>query len=378
MFDDTIDEFKTRAQEARAAGNKKYATAYEKLAKELGDTERTIAAYRTFKKDFVKSSQLAEISRGAQSGSLEAGYKRGNVLGRMVNTLAEEPVNRALAYAGGKLSDLGDVVNGTSTTKLGNAAGKAGKMVNNAINAANNDYLSNKAFGGSDLDMPTLGDIATRQTARQAALDQLRTQNTNREIQNAQNDMLNAENDYNNAVAQYQQAQAVQQAQPANDALARIETALSAALNAGDLEAYNQLAKLYQTAASMYGVNTSSTANDAKALNATQSKALSGLQQLQTLYNMQPGVRTALYNSPLSGLIDLTGGDEYTAQADSLATTLGYLLSGANIKDSEIAAVKRDYIPSTFDSPAVRQQKLSRAEQLLRNYLADTGSLANI
>ena len=394
MFDDTIDEFNTRAKEAKAAGNKKYAAAYEKLAKELSDTERTIAAYRTFKKDFVKSSQLAEISRGAQSGSLEAGYKRGNVLGRVVNTLAEEPINRTLAYAGGKLSDIGDIVNGTSTTKLGQVAGKARNAARNAAgnawNALNNETLSNKAFGGADLNLPTFGDIATRQTARQAALDQLRTQNTNREIQNAQMDMQNALQDYSNASNQVLQAQANTENARAQvgtgsgtGTMDTIAQAMDRALAVGDITSYSKLADLYKQAYNIYqlqnptATSTNST-NNAKALNATQSKALSGLQQLQTLYNMQPGVRTALYNSPLSGLIDLTGGDEYTAQADSLATTLGYLLSGANIKDSEIAAVKRDYIPSTFDSPAVRQQKLSRAEQLLRNYLADTGSLANI
>ena len=105
---------------------------------------------------------------------------------------------------------------------------------------------------------------------------------------------------------------------------------------------------------------------------------MTGLSQLQQLATMQPSARTALANTPLSGLVDITGGDTYNAQADSLASTIGYLLSGANIKDNEIAAVKRDYIPSTFDSPQVRQEKLTRAEQLLRNYLADTNALTTL
>ena len=369
MFEDTIDEFKTRAQEARASGNKKYATAYEKLAKELDGTERTIAAYRSFKKDFVKSSQLAEISRGAQSGSLEAGYKRGNVLGRVVNTIAEEPINRSLAYVGGKLSDLGDVANGASTIPAGKLAGKAGKMVNNAVNALNNDTLMNTS----------LGDVATRQIARQAGLNAMREQDNARDLQNANMEAQNALQDYYNATTQLEQAQAAPQQNAANNALDRISQALNAALMAGDVNAYSQLADLYKQAAAIYELqNPTATTSDAKVLNATQAKAISGLSQLQQLANMQPTARTALANSPLGGLVDLTGGDEYNAQADSLATTLGYLLSGANIKDSEIAAVKRDYIPSTFDSPTVRQQKLSRAEQLLRNYLADTNALTTL
>lgn len=371
MFEDTIDEFKTRAQEARAAGNKKYATAYEKLANELDNTDRTIAAYRTFKKDFVKSSQLAEISRGAQSGSLEAGYKRGNVLGRVLNTVAEEPINRALAYAGGKLSDLGDMVDGTSATPVGKVAGKASNMVNNAVNALNNDTLMNTS----------LGDITTRQIARQAGLNAMREQDNARDIQNANMEAQNALQDYYNATTQLEQAQAAPQQNAATSQLDRISKAMDAALMAGDITSYSTLADLYKQAAAIYQLQnptTASSTSNAKALNATQAKAVSGLSQLQQLANMQPTARTALANSPLSGLVDLTGGDEYNAQADSLATTLGYLLSGANIKDSEIAAVKRDYIPSTFDSPAVRQQKLSRAEQLLRNYLADTNALTTL
>lgn len=193
-------------------------------------------------------------------------------------------------------------------------------------------------------------------------------QNALQDYTNASNDMLQAQNSMQN----------VQQSTGASS-LDRISQALNAALMAGDVNAYKQLADLYKQAAAIYELqNPTAATSDAKALNATQAKAVSGLSQLQQLANMQPTARTALANSPLSGLVDLTGGDEYNAQADSLATTLGYLLSGANIKDSEIAAVKRDYIPSTFDSPAVRQQKLSRAEQLLRNYLADTNALTTL
>ena len=90
---------------------------------------------------------------------------------------------------------------------------------------------------------------------------------------------------------------------------------------------------------------------------------------------MQPGVRTALANSPLSGLVDMTGGDDYANQAKSLALTLGYLQSGANITPREAENIGKAYIPSAYDSEQVRQNKLSRAEQLLRNYLADTSAL---
>ena len=148
------------------------------------------------------------------------------------------------------------------------------------------------------------------------------------------------------------------------------------ALAAGDIDSYSKLASLYKQAAQMYELqNPTTTKSEAKALSANQSKAMAGLQQLQDLRGMQPGVRTALANTPLAGLVDMTGGDEYTNQAKSLALTLGYLQSGANITPREAENIGRAYIPSAYDSDQVRQQKLSRAEQLLRNYLADTSSL---
>lgn len=71
----------------------------------------------------------------------------------------------------------------------------------------------------------------------------------------------------------------------------------------------------------------------------------------------------------------MLGGNEYANQAKSLSLTLGYLQSGANITPREAENIGKSYIPSAYDSENVRQQKLSRAEQLLRNYLADTSAL---
>ena len=260
-----------------------------------------------------------------------------------------------------------------------NIAQKAGQKIGNAASALNNETLLNARLGGNvgqDYNMPSFGELATRQTARQAGISQMRAQDAERELQNAQMEMQNALQDYNNATNQLDQASTMQQQSADTSQLDRIAQAMNAALTVGDITAYGQLADYYKQALSIYQMmNPTAATSDAKALNATQAKAVTGLSQLQQLATMQPGARTALSNSPLSGLVDLTGGDSYNSQADSLASTIGYLLSGANIKKDEIEAVKRDYIPSTFDSPAVRQQKLSRAEQLLRNYLADTNAL---
>lgn len=374
MFDDTIEEFYTRAQEAKAAGNKKYATAYERLAKELENTPRTIADYRTFKKDFVKSSQLADISAGAQSGSLQAGLKKGtNIINKTLNTLLDEPTDRIMAYAGGKLNDLGDAINNASTGNLAKAAGKIGGVAG----ALSNGTLYDTA----------LGDIANRQLARQAGLSAARNQESEAEQQAIKQDMQNIQNDYDGAMMQAQQAYTnAQTAAPtANTDTSRLDQitrAMDLALAAGDLDSYSKLASLYQTAYKIYApvAETASSGGsrqqtNAKALTANQSKALTGLQQLQALSGMSPDLGAALAGSPLRGAVNMFGGNEYANQAEALATTIGYLLSGATIKPDEAEAIGRGYVPSAFDSEQVRQDKLSRAEQLLRNYLADTTSL---
>lgn len=381
MFDDTIDEFKTRAAEARTAGNRKYADAYERLADDLSKTERTISKYRTFKKDFVKSSQLAEISRGAQSGSLEAGYKRGNVIGRVVNTIAEEPINRALAFAGGKLSDIGDAVDGSSAGIAGKAAGNAGKAIGKAAEMLNNDTVYNARFGGDKgeaYNMPSQGEFMTRQLSRQAGLGAMQQQDRQNAIQNATQEAQGIQSNYENSMLQAQQAynQAQQTQNSIPSTLDRISVGMERALAAGDINAYSTLANLYKQAAQMYELqNPTTTKSEAKALSANQSKALTGLQQLQTLANMTPDLGTALSNSPLGGVVDMLGGNDYANQAKSLSLTLGYLQSGANITPREAENIGKSYIPTAYDSEQVRQQKLSRAEQLLRNYLADTSSL---
>jgi hypothetical protein len=91
---------------------------------------------------------------------------------------------------------------------------------------------------------------------------------------------------------------------------------------------------------------------------------------------MTPNAGTVASNIPLLGnLVDLTGGNEYANQAEALATTLGYLLSGANIKESEAKRIGQSYVPTAFDSENVRQQKLDRARQLIQSYMSDTGAI---
>ena len=358
--------------------------------------------------DIIDNANQIAGTTGAQMA--RTGVMRGPVKA-VVQTVAQKTLNSEGAQrikanmAAKKAAQADAILNGTEAPKgttgivggAKNIAQKAGRKIGNAVSAANTELPEGNWGNVRSAEPMTIGDtlnlprvdanalsrgivglnnmfnnqnVATGAISRQAALDQVRTQNNNRDIENAQMDMLNAENDYNNAVTNYQNAQAQQQIQPANNALARIETALNAALNAGDLDSYSKLAGLYQTAAKIYGVDGTGT-TEAKEPTQNQTKALTGLQQLQTLSGMSPTMATALSNTPLGGLVDLFGGDDYYNNAQSLALTLGYLQSGANITPREAEKIGQAYVPTAFDSEAVRQSKLSRAEQLLRNYLGN-------
>ena len=327
------------------------------------------------------------IRAGTSANPIAAGAQIAVAAGSEAKPVKQAMIKKSLkAYKNIQAGGDGTVsAAGKTTQAVKNIASKAGSKLGSAWNAVNNDTLSGARLGGNvgeNYNLPSFGEVATRQLSRQAGINAAKEQDRQNAIQQGLQEMQNVENDYVNSMNQLQQSYQAPQQQMMNQgtgALDKISTAMESALAAGDLTAYSKLADLYKQAYNIYSLqNPTAATSDAKALNATQAKAVTGLNQLQQLATMQPGIRTALSNSPLSGLVDLTGGDSYNSQADSLASTIGYLLSGANIKDNEIAAVKRDYVPSTYDSPQVRQEKLSRAEQLLRSYLSDTSALTSL
>lgn len=249
-----------------------------------------------------------------------------------------------------------------ATTKLGGI----GEKIRNIGKTLNNDTVNNSI----------LGDILSRQTPRQIGLNQALAANARKEIQNAQSEMNNASAAYQKADDDYQQMMmqaASQQTSSGAQQLQVLSDAMDRALAAGDLTSYGKLADLYKEAYNIYGKKNEQTKT--KSLTATQSKALTGLQQVEQLSQMTPDAGTALANSPLGFLVSMTGGNEYANQAQSLALTLGYLQSGANITPREAENIGKSYVPTAYDSEEIRQQKLARARQLLQNYLGDTSSL---
>lgn len=144
-----------------------------------------------------------------------------------------------------------------------------------------------------------------------------------------------------------------------------ISTAMTLALQAGDLDSMTKLMSLYNSASQIYGGGSNSSSQK---LSTTQQKANAAMTQLQSLANMQPSTAYSLSGIPVIGDIARIGGDAYSEASDGLALQLGYLLSGATIKDEELARIKRDYVPQPWDSDETRQRKLQAAAALISQY----------
>lgn len=353
---------------------------------------KTVSDARSFMAAPTKLSLLAdaaEYNKGTYGSNVGNLAKDGTQAIRAITS--GNPARAVVQYAGAKAANSNVVkdrvvknalkkynnIEAGATGRLG--AGKITEGIGNKISgvtkALNNDTLNNASYAGV---LPTFGDVATRQIARQAGLAAYDDAALANEQNNAQSAFNAAQTDYQNALGNYQNVVAQAQAQEqANSAGARqLETlsgAMDRALAAGDIKAYGQLADLYKQAYSIYSATAKT--EEPKALSATQSKALAASQQLDQLEAMKPGASTALANSPLGFLVNLGGGDQYANQSKALATTLGYLLSGANIRETEAERIGQAYVPSAFDSEPVRQQKLARARQLIQSYMGSTDDL---
>lgn len=358
-----------------------------KLAKSTSGAE-----LRSAMKPLVDGAKIVYGSKMSAGGFADRAYKAGSfahpvvALGQMAYdaALGSDKAKQARASKYAKdAAKAGAELSGEAAPKTSSSKGIGAKL-SGVANAINNDTFSNARLGGNVGDaynMPSFGEIATRQLSRQAGINAMRDQDRQEQIQSGMQEMQDITNEYNNAMQQQQQAQqayaqSMQQQNAGTGTLERISAGMERALAAGDIDAYSKLADLYQQAYKIYSLQApAATKSETKALSGNQSKALTGLQQLQTLSGMTPSLSTALANSPVSGIVDMFGGDDYANQAKGLALTLGYLQSGANITPREAENIGRAYIPTAYDSDNVRQNKLSRAEQLLRNYLADTSSL---
>ena len=360
-------------------GNEKWAARVDDFVNNVN----TVSDARSF---IAAPTKLSLLSQAADYNKGTYGQRvgdMGNSADRAIRAMTSaNPLRAGIQYAGAKavdsnaakqliakrsLKQLDNIKAGgnggaAAAGKLGGIGGRIGKM---------GQTLNNDTVNGS-----ILGDILNRQTRRQIGLGQASNIGVGSKLSDAQASMAEAATNYQNAANDYQQAMAAAESPQTSQGAQQLQTlsdAMDRALAAGDITAYGQLADLYKKAYAVYGDEIKQ--SEPKELTANQSKALTGLQQVEQLASMTPDVGTALANTPLSFLVNMTGGNEYANQAQSLALTLGYLQSGANITPREAENIGKSYVPTAYDSEEVRQQKLARARQLLNNYLGDTSEI---
>jgi hypothetical protein len=119
---------------------------------------------------------------------------------------------------------------------------------------------------------------------------------------------------------------------------------------------------------SKQSTNTSESSTTGKKLTATQQRANAAMNSLEKISNMEPDLGYNLSGIPVIGNIATLGGNDYQAEATSLAQQIGYMVSGANIKKEEAEAIGKAYVPQPFDSESTRRNKLQRAYEVIQQY----------
>lgn len=147
-FDDTSSEFLTRSREALLRGDKKMSTAYKRLAKELAEVpadQRTVANYRSFKRDFVDIDKMGKLSdQAAGGGSISRAVKDVPVVGPLLDATLATPVEAGAQRAGQAMRGVGRAFQSGKAQdmlKQGAAIGGGGLVLanlmgNNGQNAA--------------------------------------------------------------------------------------------------------------------------------------------------------------------------------------------------------------------------------------------------
>ena len=131
------------------------------------------------------------------------------------------------------------------------------------------------------------------------------------------------------------------------------------------------LYSMYQDSLSNLQKQQSSSTSSQK-LTSTQQRANAAMDSLSRLSNMTPDLGYNLSGIPVIGNIATLGGNDYEGEAKSLAQQIGYMVSGANIKEEEAYNIGKAYVPQPFDSEQTRNLKLQRAYNIIRQYQTGT------
>lgn len=347
-FDDTKSEFLTRSREALLNGDKKMSTAYKRLAKEISEIpadERTVARYRSFKRDFVDIAKMGKLSDQAMGGgSISRAVKSVPIVGDMLDATLATPVEAGAQKAGGVMRDLGRAFQSgkaQSALKKGAVIGGGGLMLANLMGAGGQpqgqlpmpgaptaDGMGGALPTGSPAADPTLGGIVPA-----------------------------GQGDAEPTVGGYSRSQ--------------LEDGYVAALMAGDAKAADAIGSIID----IMNNNEKRTADSSGGTkDEAGKKREAGLRTLNTLLQSyeRGGGGQGIIGGTLTNLLNTATGGAYNSSAQTYATQargaaaqiIKALGESGTLSDRDIQAAM-DMLPKNTDTEQVAKEKISNLMTLL-------------
>ena len=354
MFDATISEMRSRANQAKNNGVTEIAEAYTKLADALDRRPRNIQSFRSFKKDFVDVAKISRLTDQAQNGAaFQLGTSASGTAKRAATAALQGPVNKALAAAGGVVNRVADKIN----TSVGTAA-------NVPPLSQNTQTVLNNLIGRTQGQMAASDMV---QNARKAE-DYQNLENTNPVAQTATTPLQSTAITGTLAGAQPQNNGLTAQ-------LANIQNGMNLAMAAGDLKAYSQLADLYQEAYNIYKLQNSNTG--AKELSTAEKNQIAKLQsagtaldELEQLYSKAGGGQGIIGGNIanfLGGLGLNSDVNTYNQLAQGLINQIGAAIGKTDSLNTE-GEVQRalSLVPKITDDNQTAMNKIATLRQLLQ------------
>lgn len=341
-FDDTASEFLTRSRDALLRGDKKMSTAYKRLAKEIADIpadQRTVQAYRSFKRDFVDISKMGKLSDQATGGgSISRAVKEVPVVGPMLDATLAAPVEAGAQRAGQVMRGVGRAFQSGQAQdmlKKGAMIGGGGLVLANLMGGNSQNAAPQ---GVSPMGVPPVMDGEDEALA--AALGMGAEQETAPEP----------------TVGGYTRAQ--------------LEDAYVAALMDNNVEAADAIGSMVD----ILNNNEKRMADAAGSADEGAQKRAAGMRTLQTLLQSyeRGGGGQGIVGGTLTNLLNTATGGAYNSSAQTYATQargaaaqiIKALGESGTLSDRDIQAAM-DMLPKNTDTEDVAREKISNLMTLL-------------
>ena len=358
MFSASIDELRNRANNATNTQAKK---AYAQAADKLEATPRTIKDFRSFKEDFVKVNKIYDkVLENENGGAVRMARGIRGTANAVKDALIEKPLYWAANKVGAGLSTAGDAISGTRAATATTTPTQATPL---SLPEQNMYGILGTRIGTNE------GQESTNQTIK------------NREFNNLEEQLSNTMSEAQAlANAPVSSSYAQQTLSPMQEQLSNIVGAMNNAMAAGDIKAYNELAKMYSTAYSIYknqaaimGEDEGGTSNLSTAEKNQLAKfesAGTALDQLESLYKKAGGGQGVIGGNIanfLGGLGLNSDVNTYNQLAQGLINQIGAAIGKTDSLNTE-GEVQRalSLVPKITDDNQTAMNKLSTLRQLLQ------------